>query len=127
MVTITRRRHYACDLDALDNYETPDERKPVAGDDPAANLVSSEVIDSDLHAPTLDIDHHVWVEPSSTPGHGHLFIDVPMTWDQYVRLLDVLVEVGIVEQGYRDASVERKATYLRLPHVRKRTLAEVPA
>jgi len=114
-----KRVHYAVDPKALEDYETPDDRTPVAGDDPSAVLVSSELEGSDLHAPALDIDLPARLIPSSTEGHHHLYIDVEMTWDEYERLLTVLADVGIIQPGYCRASAERKGTYLRLPHVQK--------
>lgn len=84
-----------------------------------ANIVGSLVnggrgLDNSIHMPAIDIDHRVEVVESRTPGHSHLFIDVPMTWEQYIKLLTVMVEVGIVERGYLDASIKRGMTALRL-------------
>lgn len=90
-----------------------------------SDIVSSEIVRSGeimgdpVHAPCIDIDVPMTFVPSSTPGHGHLYIDVPMTWENYERLLTVMAEVGIVEEGYLRASKTRKATHLRLPWVRK--------
>lgn len=72
-----------------------------------------------FHKPVIDIDLDVKVVESTTPGHHHLFIDKVLTWDQYVRLLCVLAEVGLVESGYVSASIERGYTSVRLPHVKK--------
>jgi hypothetical protein len=118
-----KRVHYNIDLRALEGYDTPDDRIAVPEGDPSAVLVSSELADSDLHAPALDIDFPCRLVPSSTDGHFHLFIDVEMTWDDYERLLAVLADVGVIEPGYHRVSAERRATHLRLPHIRK----EVPA
>lgn len=92
------------------------------------NLAKAEVVTSEavghwrknMHRPVLDIDFPAAVIPSTTPGHGHLYIDKPMTWDQYERLLNVLAEVGIIEQGYANASIERQHTAVRLPWVKKK-------
>lgn len=83
-----------------------------------ANCWSSLCVDG-LHRPALDIDIPMTVLPSSTPGHGHLFFDVPMIWEHYEQLLDVLAIVGILESGYVGASKARRQTILRLPHVTK--------
>lgn len=94
-----------------------------------ANLVSSEVMSlinnkpSGYHTVVLDVDHHVAVQRSSTPGHYHLYIDVPMTQEKYFKLLDVMAEVGIVEPGYVEVSKKRGGTHVRLPWIKK----EVPA
>lgn len=100
-------------------YDVKDGVRSPAGLEKA--LVISSAVEGSVvaHRPALDIDHPVRVVPSSTPGHHHLFIDVDMTWAQYSKLLDVLAEVGVIEQGYADVSKVREATYLRLPWVKK--------
>lgn len=85
-----------------------------------ANIVSSKVDGAeDLHKPILDIDLPVKVVPSSRPGHGHLYIDKEMPWDDYAMLLKTLWLVGIIEKGYLDASLKRKCTCVRLPWIKK--------
>lgn len=95
-----------------------------------ATVITSEVADTacfgGLHRPVLDIDMPVKVLPSSTPGHHHLLIDKEMTWQQYAYLLDALVAVGLIEPGYRDASVERGWSCVRLPWVRKNDPTNTP-
>lgn len=88
-----------------------------------AEVVTSEVAEGGfkgLHRPVLDIDIPATIIPSSTPGHGHLYINRTLTWGQYEKLLTVLAEVGIIEQGYADASIDRKHTAVRLPWVKKK-------
>lgn len=67
----------------------------------------------------------IWV-PTSTEGHGHLYIDVLLTWDDYQQLLEAFGNVGLLEEGYVGASIRRRATHLRLPWVRKRCTATKP-
>lgn len=71
------------------------------------------------HKVLIDIDMPVLAVPSTTPGHYHLYIDKMLTWPQYVRLLEVLGEVGIVEEGYVEASKRRGCTHLRVPWLAK--------
>ncbi len=87
-----------------------------------ANLVSSRLSaeewwytnDEEAHAPALDIDNiEVTVKPSSTQGCYHLFIDKEMPWSDYALLLCVLGKVGILEPGYVEASLTRRASFLR--------------
>jgi hypothetical protein len=95
-------------------------RRIVTEDLTRANVVTSRRSDdSVVHRPVLDIDFPVKVVESSTPGHCHLYIDRDLEWDDYVKLLEVLGEVGILEPGYVSASLERGFTALRLPWVRK--------
>lgn len=77
-----------------------------------------------LHKPILDIDHRVIAIESSTPGHSHLYVDLPMPWEDLVKLLDVMVEIGLVEPGYAEACKDDGYTTLRLPWVPKSELAD---
>lgn len=84
-----------------------------------ANLIGS-LTDNGLHMPVIDIDRiPVKVVESSTPGNFHLYIDKEMDWATYKELLGVLYDAGIIEEGYYHASVDRKATFVRKPGVRK--------
>lgn len=87
-----------------------------------ANLVSSRLSDG-RHAPALDIDLPCELVASSTPGHFHLYIDKPMSWEEYRILLHALAAVGIIEQGYYEASVQQGQTFLRPPGQAKELLS----
>jgi hypothetical protein len=83
-----------------------------------ANLVSSEC-DDGLHMPVVDLDvPHELVE-STTPGHGHLYLDVPMRFWRYAILLWGLYQAGVIERGFFWWALRRRATFVRPPHVRK--------
>lgn len=77
-----------------------------------------------LHRPVIDIDHRVSVVESSTAGHSHLFVDLMMPWDDVVKLLEVMAEIGLVEPGYVNASKARGYTAVRLPWVSKNQLSD---
>ena len=77
-----------------------------------ANLISS-LTENGLHMPALDIDLPAELRPSSTPGHFHLFIDKPITWRQYRRVLRALKRAGLIEDAVYRLSVKRKATFIR--------------
>lgn len=96
----------------------PEEREVVPNLD-TADVVSSETAYGHDHMPVLDIDipHHY--EPSTTPGHGHLYLDVRLSWPEYRKLLLALEEARIIEPGYVGASIDRRATFVRLPWVKK--------
>lgn len=85
-----------------------------------ANVITSEIVGSSLHAPVIDLDVPALLVPSTTLGHSHLYIDVPMRWDRYVRLLDALAHAGIIEEGYARASIARGFTAVRPPWVKKK-------
>ena len=118
----------------FDEPEKPGEEytRPAEVAEPAdANLITSrvktdfeDVFGTTIHKPVLDIDLPIQLLPSSTEGHFHLFIDKAMTWEKYRRLMDVLAEVGIVEHGYVNASVERGYSAVRLPWIRKNATQE---
>lgn len=84
-----------------------------------ANCVSS-LLEDGRSAPLLDLDCVHEYRASPTPGHGHLLIDVPMTWRQYRRLLKMLGRLGILEPGYVRAALKRKHNEVRLPGVEKK-------
>ncbi|AVP42732.1 hypothetical protein SEA_SCHOOLBUS_77 [Mycobacterium phage SchoolBus] len=95
----------------------PEDLTPTALTD--ANVVCSKQRDSDLHIPILDLDMDAMLLRSSTYGHYHLYIDKPMSWENYCKLLDVMAEVGILEQGYVDVSKKRSMTQVRTPWTKK--------
>lgn len=68
---------------------------------------------------TLTLTARVFVVPSTTPGHGHLYVDHHMMWETYQKMLNQLVDVGVLEPGYVGASEARGWTCVRLPWVRK--------
>lgn len=84
-----------------------------------AEVVSSELVDSKLHAPVLDIDFPAVLLPSSTLGHYHLYLNKPMTWRQYKRLLKALAKANVIEKGYAKASIRRRHTAVRVPWKKK--------
>lgn len=86
------------------------------------NVATSHVYESyatKYHIPVLDIDMPCALFPSSTEGKFHLYIDCPMTFEEYTKLLTVMAEVGILEFGFVGASIAKGHTALRLPWVKK--------
>jgi hypothetical protein len=67
----------------------------------------------------LDLDFEAALVPSTTPGHFHLYLDVPMPWEKYRALLIALGDAGILEPGYVSASLTREQTFVRRPEVKK--------
>jgi hypothetical protein len=87
-----------------------------------ANVVSSLTTDG-RHMPALDLDVPASLLPSSTPGHWHLYIDVPMSWWRYRRLLHQLYKAGIIEKGFYELAMSRKQTFVRRPGITKQNEA----
>lgn len=87
------------------------------------NVVTSRAVNNfsilEYHMPVLDLDFEARLIPSSRPDHFHLYLDRAMTWDNYVKLLTVLEEVGIIEPGYLNASLKRGYSTVRLPWHKK--------
>lgn len=86
---------------------------------PGPTIDYREPTHDEKHLPIFDIDFPVLVIPSSTPGHNHLIIDRPMSESHYMSLLNVMANVGIVQEGYQRASLKRKAAWLRTPWTKK--------
>lgn len=110
-----KRTYWLASLEA-DYLDPPSTRKQAPEAD--ANLVSS-LLEDGRHAPLLDLDVPARLVPSSTPGHSHLYVDVPMTWRRYRRLLKALTKAGLIERGFYRASVARRQTMVRKPGVKK--------
>lgn len=111
---------YYRDALRFDDYGQAFRRSVKVSNPSLAELVSSEIEGHPgWHTLMLDIDAPARLIESSTPGHFHLYVDVPMRWGRYRRLLGALANAGVIESGYRKASVSKKATHLRPPWVEK--------
>lgn len=113
-------------VESLNDYKAFGDDVDFDVDEDAANVVTSRYDDvfhvdgqPELHLPVLDLDFPITAEPSTTNGHHHLYIDKAMTWDQLVKLMAVMQEVGLLEPGYVDAAKVRGYTSARLPWVHK--------
>lgn len=93
-----------------------DFREPCERDE--ANIIGSLCADGQ-HRPALDIDHPCRLVPSSTRGHFHLYVDVPMSSEQYVELVQAFEKAGIVTPFYAKAAQIRGGTFCRPPWVKK--------
>lgn len=101
---------------------------PSVFEDVSASVADAHVVSSlrggdptGRHAVVLDIDHPAWLVESSTPGHFHLYIDVPggIPDHNYRTLLNVLAVCGVIEEGYKEASLARGHSDVRLPWIKK--------
>jgi hypothetical protein len=93
-----------------------------------ANVVSSllrrpdwDTVSSPRHVVALDLDYPAYVVSTSTPGHHHVYLDVPtgVSHDGYMEILEVLGRHGVIEKGYAEVSIKRGRSDLRLPWVTK--------
>lgn len=112
-------------VDFSSDYSGTDERTETTNPD-HAQVISSEIRHSmgpftwgGQHFVLLDLDVPAHLYPSTTPGHSHLYIEVPITWQQYEPLLNMLADLGVLEPGFVKVSKKRKATMLRLPWIKK--------
>jgi hypothetical protein len=53
--------------------------------------------------------------PSKSPDHFHLYIDIVITFNEYLRLLVILENLGIVQSGFRAMTQRRGMSHLRKP------------
>lgn len=81
-----------------------------------ANLVASTLQgEPGKHMPVIDLDVPHYYVPSSTEGHGHLYIDTRMSWRKYERILRALAEADVLGWAEYVRALDRGATFARLP------------
>jgi hypothetical protein len=91
---------------------------PVAPEE--ANLVGSKTdLEPGGHLPVIDLDLPCHLEPSTTPGHYHLYINQVVEWDKFLNILKALYEAGIVQEGFYEMSKRRGQAFVRVPGVKK--------
>lgn len=87
------------------------------------NLISSRTEDG-RQMPIIDLDFNFRIEESSTPGHYHIYLDVPMGRVKFTALMLVLWWTHCVEMGYAVWSIRRMGNFVRLPGTEKQPGAE---
>lgn len=101
---------------SLLKYRQYEDRQPSQAD---ANVISSHIVGSRKHAPILDLDFPHRYVPSTTPGHGHLYLDVPISrWRMFVLLWGLYVG-GVIEFGNFWWSLRRGGTFMRREGIAK--------
>ena len=90
------------------------------------NLISS-MVEADRHRPIIDLDiPHMYV-PSSTTGHGHLYLDgLEMNDATHFTFMAMLHHYGVVKDGTLAQVKAHNMTLARPPHVRKRYASTPP-
>jgi hypothetical protein len=118
------RKFFVCDhLNESSEDVQAEERRECTRDE--ANLISSDC-GQGVHMPALDFDIPARLIPSTTPGHFHLYIDKPMAWDDYEKVLIALRDAHVLEAGFVKNSIARKATFVRPPWIKKPAKAPAP-
>lgn len=106
--------------DHLEQYAPGEDQRVHVNDIDDANLVSSELVGHpSQHIIALDLDVPTYLVPSSTKDHSHLYVNTLVAWPKYEALLLALGDAGVLEPGYVSISIERRATHLRLPWIKK--------
>ena len=82
------------------------------------NLFGSKV-NNNIHLPMFDIDYSAELIPSSTKGHFHLYLNRPITWYRYKKVLRAMWKAGLIEKGVYLGALHYKEVYLRKPGVKK--------
>jgi hypothetical protein len=111
--------HFSENLDATGDSSCLDkgaEPKPCSKEE--ANLLSSATA-AGKHMPVIDIDIPCRYVPSTTPGHGHLYIDKEMEFHQFMAMLYAMESAGVVQTGYRKFTEQRGNAFVRPPWVKK--------
>lgn len=88
------------------------------GDHDTATLVTSELPDGN-HMMVLDIDLPCMLVPSTKEDHYHLYVNKPVSWGQYLNVLQALTDAGIVQEGYNMHTRRRGYGTVRYPGVTK--------
>lgn len=88
-----------------------------------ANLVASITTDG-KQMPILDLDFPHHFEPSTTPGHTHFYIDVPMSKWRWFWLMTALAYAGVIEKPFYAWSLRRGGNFVRIPNTFKVTEEE---
>ena len=83
------------------------------------NLISSRT-DDGRQMPVLDLDVPARLEPSSTEGHTHLYLDVPMSRWRWAALMVALRIAGVIETGFLVWSLRRGGNFVRVPGTYKK-------
>jgi hypothetical protein len=113
-VTTVRRRFMRAHThwDRTDHYQPILETELRDAPEAESDFISS-LLEDDRHAPLFDLDIPARLVPSTTPGHTHLYIDHPMSWRQYKRLVRAMVRAGVVEKSWGREVIRSRMGLLR--------------
>lgn len=87
------------------------------------NSLESNVIISETkrgkHKPLLDLDFSHTYVPSSTPGHGHLYIHEDYDYQSYLNMMRCLRDSNLIQPGVFNSLERNGYNAVRLPWIRK--------
>ena len=106
-------------LRALLTYRGRERRRCSPWDALDANAYSSLSEDGSRHSPLIDLDGPHVYRASSTAGHGHLELNVPIGRVRWLVLMIGLVVGRAIEPGYFWWSLRRGQNFLRVPGTKK--------
>lgn len=66
-----------------------------------------------FHYPVLDFDFPCYVIDSVNENNGHLYLDTLVHWDDYKKLLDVLLEIGLIQHAWYENAMTDGQTFVR--------------
>lgn len=101
--------------------DRPDLRPRIVASLAEANLIDSRVPGKEgLHRPIFDFDGiECTLIPSSTPGNFHLYLEKEVEFDKFLKVLEAMVEAGLIQRGFHQLTRLRGAAYARKPGVKK--------
>lgn len=99
---------------SLINYRQIKNRRPVTDFLPGmpANLISSKTVDG-KQLPIIDLDFPHEYVPSTQAGHGHLYLNVPISNFRFLLLMTGLYLGKQIELGYYIWSLRRGGNFAR--------------
>lgn len=95
-----------------------DIRQSVACHPEDANLISSDN-SSGRHILILDLDQEHYYTKSTTEGHGHLYINAELSYDDLKEIIEVLAKHKIVQLGIENGLLRRKRLQFRPKWINK--------
>lgn len=91
--------------------------------DPRPNLISS-MTDDGRQMPIIDLDFDHAVVKSTSNGHAHLYLNVPISKFRWFCLMTGLYLGKQIEMGFYVWSLRRGGNFVRIPEVSKKTEQE---
>jgi len=111
-----RRRLYKAERLDIDSEDRYDNHLKEVDNELEADLVGSKTFgkgSKNYHLPVIDFDFPCYIVESVDPDHGHLYIDHPLPWEDYKKLLETLLEIGLVQHGWYQNAIDDEQTFVR--------------